>query len=276
MRKINYQLIVSDFDGTLAGRDGKVSEKNRKAIFEYIEEGGIFAISSGRLPFAILPQARELGLRGLLLCGQGTAILEIESGEVLMEERLSMETTLAACRKMEEMGLHVLAFDLWEYYSSRDDEMLAYYERLSGAKGVAVTDRRLSEFLAEKKLTVYKLIALVEPKDNEAVFHALKTAGLSGCDVTRSMDFLVEVVNPIHSKGTALCFLADKYGIPIERTVAVGDNYNDLSMIECAGVGVAVGNAENALKVRADHVCEATNEESAIANVIEKFGFAEA
>ncbi len=276
MKHINYRLIVSDFDGTLAGEGCTVSEENREAISAYIEAGGIFVISTGRLPFAILGQARALGLKGLLSCGQGTVILDIESGEPLLEERLPLETTLTACRKMEEMGLHILAFDLWEYYSNRDNEMLRHYERLSDAKGIAVTDRPLSAFLEQRQLPVYKLMALVDPADNERVLSALRAEALAGCDVTKSMDFLVEVVNETMSKGTALAFLAEKYGIPPDKTVAVGDNINDVSMIERAGLGIAVANAEAALKAQADHVCERSNEESAIASIIRRFGLSEA
>ncbi len=273
MKDIDYQLIVSDFDGTLASSDGTISEKNKNAIFEYISAGGIFAISTGRLPPSILPQARALGLKGLVSCGQGTIILDIESGELLFEDRLPHEATLAICRKMEDMGLHILAFDLWDFYSNRDDEMLKKYERISKMNGIAITDRKLSDFLEEKHISVYKFIALVEPRDNASIFVSLKNADLPACDITKSMDFLVEVVNKELSKGTALAFLAKKYGIPMQKTIAIGDNYNDISMIECAGLGVAVGNAESALKEHAGYVCEYTNNESAVASVIDKFGF---
>ena len=70
-------------------------------------------------------------------------------------------------------------------------------------------------------------------------------------------------------------FLAEHYGIEIEKTVGIGDNYNDMPMIEAAGLGAAVGNAEDALKQRADYICENTNETDAVAEVIEKFGFSD-
>ncbi len=273
MKQIKYQLIISDFDGTLASSDGTVSEKNKKAIFEYISSGGIFAVSTGRLPPAILPQARKLGLKGLISCGQGTVILDIESGDVLFEKRLSLDTTLSVCKMMEDMGLHILAFDLWNYYSNKDNDMLSYYESVAGVKGVVITDRKISSFLEEKQMQAYKLVALVDPKDNAEFLQRLKNENLIGCDITKSMDFLVEVVNPTLSKGTALAFLAEKYGIPIEKTVGIGDNFNDVSMIECAGLGAAVANAEGSLKECADYICEHTNDESAIAEIIEKFGF---
>ncbi len=272
IKMINYKLIVSDFDGTLADKNCEVPEENLNAIKKYINAGGIFALSTGRLPSAILPQVCEMGLKGLICCGQGTVCLDIESGAILFEERLSLEATLTACRKLEEMGVHILAFDLFEFYSNRDDEVLKFYESLSKAKGIPVTDRKLSEILEEKQIRAYKLMALVEAKDNEKVISELKSANLPDCDITKSMDVLVEIVNPTKSKGTAIKFLAEYYNVPIEKTIGIGDNFNDLPMIEAAGLGVAVGNAESTLKQRAGYVCERTNEECAVKEVIEKFG----
>lgn len=273
MRKINYKMIVSDFDGTLVQGDGNVSEKNIKAINEYIDAGGIFVISTGRVPSAILSRARELGLKGLISCCQGTIILDIESGNMLFDQRLPEKTTVDACREMEKLGLHIHAYDLWEYYSNIDDEMLRYYQDITETKAILVLNEKLSDFISKKNLSAYKLLAMVSPEDNAKIVAKLKEANIPDCDITKSAKFLVEIVNDKCSKGSAVSFLAKHYGIEIEKTVGIGDNYNDISMIEAVGLGVAVANAEDALKQRAGYVCENSNEQSAIAEVIEKFGF---
>ena len=83
---------------------------------------------------------------------------------------------------------------------------------------------------------------------------------------------LVEISPLGETKGRALEFLADYYGVKIGETCAVGDNLNDLSMIEAAGCGVAVGNAAKGLLDRAKYVT-VTNDEGAVARVIEDFGY---
>ena len=275
MRKINYPLIISDFDGTLVNDDGTISEKNKNAIAQYVAAGGTFAISTGRLPSGILERAKELGLKGTVCCCQGAIILDIESKDVIMEGRLSLESTIAACKKMEALGLHIHAYDLWDFYANMDDEPLKMYEHLVKTKAKLVLDQPLSQFIQEKKLRAYKLLAMVEPQRNDAVLKILSEEAFDGCDVTKSASFLVEVVNNRYSKGTAVEFLAKHYGVPIEKVIAVGDQINDMPMIEKAGLGIAVQNADEVLKVKADYVCEQTNEESAIASIIEKFGFCE-
>ncbi len=275
MRKINYPLIVSDFDGTLVNGDGTISEKNKKAIVEYVAAGGAFAISTGRLPAGILSRAQELGLTGKVCCCQGAIILDIQTKEVILEGRISLESTLAACKKMEELGLHIHVYDLWDYYVNKDDEPLRLYEALVKTKATLVLDKPLAHFIEEKGLRAYKLLAMVEPEKNEALLQALKRENFEGCDVTKSADFLVEVVNKNYSKGTAVEFLANYYDVPLEKVIAAGDQINDTPMIERAGLGIAVKNADNELKEKANYVCEHTNEEGAIAEIIERFGFHE-
>jgi Cof subfamily protein (haloacid dehalogenase superfamily) len=273
MRKINYPLIVSDFDGTLVNDDGTISEKNKNAIAEYVAAGGAFAISTGRLPSGILQRANELGLKGMVCCCQGAIILDIESKDILMEGRLSLESTVKACKKMEELGLHIHAYDLWDFYANMDDEPLRMYEHLVKTKAKLVLDQPLSQFIEEKELRAYKLLAMVEPQRNDAILKALENEAFDGCEITKSASFLVEVINKAYSKGTAVKFLAEYYNVPIEKVIAVGDQINDMPMIEAAGLGIAVRNAEDSLKEKADYVCEYTNKESAIADIIEKFGF---
>jgi hypothetical protein len=110
------------------------------------------------------------------------------------------------------------------------------------------------------------------PKDKLKLYNALKDKIGDEFDVTYSADVLVEVSPKYDNKGTALKFLADYYNIPIEKTVAIGDNLNDLSMIQAAGVGVAVSNGTDSLKEQADFIA-VSNEEGAVAQVINKFGY---
>ena len=273
MRRINYPLIVSDFDGTLVNNDGTISERNKKAITEYVEAGGAFDVSTGRLPGGILPRVRELGLTGKVCCCNGAIVIDTEHNEVLMEDRLSLEATLSACKKMEELGLHIHAYDMWDFYVNMDDDILSLYKKMVKTTPTLVLDKPLSQFLEENNIRVYKLVAMVDPERNAEILSELSKANFDGCAVTKSASYLVEVINKNYSKGTAIEFLAKHYGIPIDKVIAVGDQLNDTEMIEKAGFGVAVKNAEAPLKEKADYVSEYTNEESAIADIIEKFGF---
>ncbi len=274
MQKINYRLIVSDFDGTLVHNDGTVSEKNKKAIAKYVADGGAFAISTGRLHYGILDRARELGLKGLVACCQGAIIMDIESGKLVQEHMLSHETTLAICKKMEELGVYYQVYDFENYYANNTSAGLRYYEKMVRKNAVCITDKPLSKFVEEKKIRTYKVLAMVDPKDNERLLKEIDKAGFKDCAITKSFDYLIEVISARHNKGTAVEFLAKYYNVSLEKTIGVGDQWNDLPMIEKAGLGIAVQNADPKLKEKAV-VCKFTNEQSAIAAVIEKYGYTE-
>jgi len=275
MRKINYPLIVSDFDGTLVKADGTISETNKQAISKYIEAGGAFAISTGRMPSGILSRARELGLKGMMSACQGAIIMDIETGKVISSGVIPHHTTLKICKKMEEMDLHIHAYDLWDFYCNKDDEALKFYEKAVRGKAKLVLDKPLSQFIEETGFCSYKFLAMVLPNDSQRILKELDKENFEGCCTTQSDAVLVEVINKNYSKGTAVETLANYYNVPLSKTIAIGDQRNDISMIEKAGLGVAVKNADDLLKQAADYVCEFTNEENAVAAIIEKFGFSE-
>ena len=273
MRKINYQLIVSDFDGTLVNDDGTISEKNKQAIADYIAAGGLFVISTGRMPAGILSRAKELDLKGLVSCCQGAIIADIDTQTLVFEDRIPYETTLAIVEKMEQMGLHIHVYEAWDYYSNMDDAALKMYEKAVKSKAILVLDKPMSQFVKEKKLASYKILAMVPAEENERILQALIAENFTGCTVTRSGEFLVEVINAQYSKGTAVEHLANHFNVPLDKTVAIGDQLNDIPMIERAGLGVAVQNADKGLKEKAKVISPLTNEEGAVAWTIEQFGF---
>ena len=131
----------------------------------------------------------------------------------------------------------------------------------------------MSRFVTDRGLFCQKVISIL-PEDRRAeVYGELSEKYGNRFDITCSARVLVEASPYGDNKGEALKFLADYYKIPIEKTVAAGDNLNDLSMIRAAGVGCAVGNADILVKQAADFV-SVSNNEGAIAQIIKKFGFA--
>ena len=115
MQKIRYPLIVSDFDGTLLRGDGTISAKTRAAIEEYQQAGGRFAVCTGRTVDSILPRVKELGLKGLVACFQGSVIVDIESGSLIVDGAIPNDDAARICRFLEELGAHIHVYALDEY-----------------------------------------------------------------------------------------------------------------------------------------------------------------
>lgn len=273
MKQLNAKLIVSDFDGTLINSDHIVTDGVKEAIEGYVADGGVFAVVTGRMLASILPQVRALGLKGLVAAYQGTVIADIESGELLRNGGFTASQSSEICAALEQLKAHVNAYFGWDLYTDipEDNKYLKLYEQITG-----ITAKHppcpVSHFLRENGYACQKITSLCFPKDKLPLYNKLNERFRGKYDVTYSADVLVEISPAEDNKGEALKFIASHYGIPLQRTVAVGDNLNDLPMLQVAGVGVAVANATPALKEKADFIT-ASNDEGAVAEVIKKFGY---
>lgn len=274
MKDINYRLIVSDFDGTLLTSEHVVPNKVRRAVNEYVSCGGIFAVCTGRMLCSILPRVREMGLKGLVVAYQGTVIAEIESGKIIKNGGMTCEQTAEICRYIESLGYRINIYSDDTLYSSidKDNKHLKLYESITGVTANNIGGMSVSDFVLKNKLKCQKVTVLVSSHERDILYNnLLKTFG-GKFDVTCSADVLVEVSPLGDNKGAALKYIAGYYKVPVQSTVAIGDNLNDLPMIEAAGCGVAVGNADERLKAAADYIT-VTNDECAVAKIIEKYGF---
>ena len=273
MRKINYGMIVSDFDGTLAKKDCTVAEETKQTINEYIENGGIFAISTGRMPTGILPYLRNMRLKGVVSCYQGAVIMDIETQTPLLNGVMDKSTIIKACEIMEELGLHIHAYTLQGFYTNKRNEVEEYYEKLVLMKGDLIEN--LSDYIKTHDTDFYKLVAIVFGDEIERAKSVLQNRLGDSVEITMGADCLLEVCNPEYNKGTALQFLSEYYGVPLEKTIAIGDQLNDISMIEKAGLGATLKNGHSALKAKAKVVLEYSNDENAVGRLIEKYGYLE-
>lgn len=271
MKNLNYSLIISDFDGTLVRSNGEIAPETKATIDRFIAAGGRFCICTGRMLTSILPRAKELGLKGLVAAYQGSVIADIESGEVIVDGGLSPEEAAEICEAFEEDDLHIHVYSLYDFYSNKADEALARYERVTGVKA-RVIDEKASVFALNTGGSFKKVLALVNAEDKERVYRKTSEKFGGKYYVTYSSANLVEVTSREYSKGTAVRFMAERYGVPLEKTIAVGDSLNDLPMLETAGMGIVVKNADNALREKL-FAFDYTNDENAVGRIIETYGF---
>lgn len=276
MKKLNCKLIVSDFDGTLANSRNEVPGEVVKAVREYVENGGIFAVCTGRILPSILPRVREIGLKGLVIACQGAVIADIESGKIIKNVGFKEGEAAEICAFLEELQTNVHLYFTDGFYSDlpAGEEHLKLYEDITKVTA-RHSDNPLSRVAAGAVGACFNKVAtLCHPERQAELYEKIKRKFGGRFDVTCSAKVLIEVSPLGETKGAAVKFLSEHYGVPIEKCCAVGDNLNDLSMIKAAGVGVAVGNAVQDLKEQADFVT-VTNNEGAVARVIEKFGYEE-
>lgn len=263
---MKYQLFISDFDGTLVRADGTVSQRVKEAIARYTAAGGIFAVCTGRMLSSILPRVRELGIRGYVAAYQGAVIAEIETGNVVKSEGFLQEDALAAVKMFEEDGRHIHVYTEEGLFCNVRDQWLGIYEDICGVKA-EVPDGKLSDWLMQKPRQVVKILTMEAAQTCAAVQKEYARRLGEKYFVTRSSDFLVEVLPAGQNKGNAVEFLKEKFGVPCERTAAIGDMPNDVALLEHAGGRFAVANATEEVKKIATVVTSC--EEDGVAEALE-------
>lgn len=252
---LKYPLFLCDFDGTLVRADGSISQKNAEAIARYREAGGTFIVCTGRVLSAILPRLDEAGIKeGLVAALQGSVIADIATGKVFKYAHFPAEEGLAIVNELVSRSLHVHVYEKDEFYCNKDDEALALYEKICKVKAIVAPD--LTKTVREKNVKIVKILVMCRP--NDGLYEELLRLYGEKYFVTRSAPFLVELLPKGENKGAAAEFLSSYYHVPLERMAAIGDENNDLSMIEKVGGKFTPASGDPALQAIATVVapCE--------------------
>lgn len=262
-----YKMIVLDLDDTLVRADGSVSPRTLTAIDNAQKAGLYVVLASGRVENGILPVAKQVNLSretGYILSYNGGKIFKYGNDEPIFEMGLNEQQIELLYKLGTENKVNVLTYSSSEVIASGMDE----YVELEG-KLANMPVRIASDFLKESPKTVGKIMFLAEPVYLASVKEKLAKTLETDMYAAISKPFFLEYTNKHVNKGKSLAKLADITGVKIEEMIACGDSYNDISMIEAVGLGVAMGNANEPTKAAADIITKSC-EEDGVANIIEK------
>jgi Cof subfamily protein (haloacid dehalogenase superfamily) len=265
---VRYRLLALDLDGTVMGTDLVIAPEVLAAVAAAQERGVHVTLATGRMFFAALPYAQQLGVTTPIICYQGGMVRDPLSGDMLHHVVTPGEAAAEALRELAAAGIFAIAYiDERLYIAERRPELdtyLGYHPE--GVEVVVVPD--LAELVVETPPT--KILFLAEPP---VVGRELaRMAALFGerLSVVRSHALFGELTAPGISKGAALAMLAEDLGVRREETVAIGDQENDIPMIAWAGLGLAMGNAIPAARAAAQAVLPPV-EEAGVAWAIRRY-----
>lgn len=264
-----YKLIALDLDGTLTNSQKEITPRTFDALMEAQRHGVRIILASGRPVYGMEHLAEQLHMEeygGYVLAFNGGKLIDWKTKEVIMEQKLPDELVPRIYQSAVEADLAVLTYRGKTIVTNKsfDRHVMhnAYINRLPLIE--------LDDFLNEIEYPVNKCLIVGEPERLEVLEKKMIEEYGDTMGIFRSQPFFLECVPPGVDKAHALSGLCKAKGYGKESLIACGDSWNDISMIEFAGLGVAMGNAVDELKEKADYVT-ASNEEDGVAKVIYEF-----
>lgn len=273
---MKYSLLCVDMDGTLLNSKKEITERTKDALKKAKEAGVKVAISTGRLFTSAYYYADLVGIEAPIISANGAFIREKDRDEVIYKSLLGKENCVKILEVLKKYQLVPNYHTSNIIFTERTNPQINMYMKINDNYP---DDKKINIQLVDNwddvfiKYSDELLKCITINSDIEKVMQAKVEIGRYGeLETVSSSNDNFEVMCKGVSKGRGVEILANYYNIPREDIICVGDNENDLSMIEYAGLGVAMGNAEDDIKKAAQYVTS-SNDEDGVAEVIEKFIF---
>ena len=269
---MDRKILFLDLDGTLLNSQREISQGNRQALEEALERGHRVVINTGRPLHSAKLQNQKLGLtkEGCYLSAfNGGLIYDPYKEEVVCKQTLPMETAIRLIRLCDSHHIHVQTYDLRNVLVEPrwDDELIRFY-----CGRILMEYKVLSNFDTDLVEEPVKVLAVSH--DNRKGLEEIQREILKNfpeVDCFFSNERLLEMVPKGVNKGSALVRLCELLDIPVDNSVAAGDEDNDLAMIEAAGVGCAMANGTPRVLAAADYITEHDNDQDGVAEIVRKF-----
>lgn len=266
---MQYKLLVCDFDGTLYTDDFKVSQQTIDAVQEFKNNGGKFVIATGRLYQAIKPFAKLFDLTDEIITYQGSGVYDLKSDQLLMSKEINCDLSVEVYEYLYKNYSDITSPMLFYDDKCIVEEQNAYNQYFASIVKVPLVcvGQRLDTYVKEQNINARKILSLTINEHIRGVISDLQQRFGDKLNINQSSKGLLECVNKQASKGNAVQWIAQRYGIKREEVCAIGDSENDNSMLIYAGLGVAMGNAMSETIAVADMVCD-TNNNDGVSKVI--------
>lgn len=269
--RLPVKLIALDLDDTLLNKDAQITDENVNVLRRAASLGIYVVLCSGRAEDGILPFVRRMDIAGLeagryLIAINGCSIFDLHERKQIYCQNVAADILCSADEEAEKMGLRSEVYSPDTIYYRESTKWTKLDVDLCGLKGVAKKDYK--SFLKQGNFP--KMLIPGEPEVLQVLQKKLKAKFGNKAVIFTSKPYFLEVLPPGCGKGEAIKWLADYIGVSEKQTMGFGDSMNDESMIRLCGYGVAMKNGLDYIKDIATYVTEKDNNESGVADFIEK------
>ena len=264
---MQYEILVLDLDGTLTNNKKEITPHTKEVLKAYQEAGGRIVLASGRPTYGVAPLAEELEMQkyhGYMLSFNGAVIIDCRTGEPIYENWLPVGVPQQLADLAEKYHTSLLTYQGDDILTETPDDTYVLKEVICTKMNV----RKIENFREEITFPVVKCMLMengVYLADVEKKVDGYFQGELS---VLRSEPYFLEVMPKGIDKAASLKRLLEYLGKDRSQMMAFGDGFNDRSMLEYAGLGVAMQNGQPAIKAVADLIAP-SNEDDGVAYVVE-------
>lgn len=267
---MKYKLIAMDMDGTLLNSQNRVSPRTLVALKEAERKGVLLVLATGRPYKSAHYYSENLGLKNPIITSNGALIHDID-GNVIYENLLDDEKLFKIMSTIENHSMYYHLYTTDSVFSKtiKEEMLRKFYSDYEGNLLVGTEEFKDFKDILKQDIKFNKILSASDKK-GELSSLAEELSAIKGIEITSSWSNNIEIMNENVSKKTAVMYLCQNLNINSSEIMTIGDNENDIPMIEYAGLGVAMGNGLDGVKSRADYVTD-TNNNDGVAKAIEKF-----
>ncbi len=263
------KILAVDLDGTLTDSRKEITPRTREALRKMQEAGHVLALATGRPVPGVMPVVRTLELEksgGYAIACNGGVLIDCKTGEHIYEKTLPRELVAEIFAFAEELGIGIYTYaGPGIVAGSRHDEHMEYAAAINHLE--IFHPERPMDLVAEP---VTKCMGTVPEAHALEIAERLRERFGDRVTVLRSEPFFVEMIPAGTDKAEGIASLVERLGMDRRDVIACGDSFNDIAMLEYAGLGVAMANAQESVKEVAD-VVTLSNDEEGVARVIEEY-----
>jgi len=276
------KLIASDLDGTIANEANEITPSNFDAMKKINNKNINFAISTGK-PYAISKKICNNCNANYGIFGNGTQIVDLKNGKEIAKTTISKEDLLFCVGVAKKYNLHMHLYtdnrivtekleymDLRNYLLNKEPSDLEFKMTKNIKSYVEHTKENIFKFVISSEYNLSSVKEEILENANLDILHIKKYGKTKDTVINKEYEYL-DITPKNISKGEALKVLGNYLQINSKEIMAIGDNINDISMVQEAGIGVAVANAYDSLKQIATYTTARTVEEGGFAEAIEKY-----
>lgn len=266
---MKYKLLVLDLDGTLTNSKKEITRHTKETLIKAQEAGLKVVLASGRPTYGVAPLANELELQkyeGYILAYNGGEIIDWKTRELMYEKQLDSDLLPYLYRCAKENDFAIVTYENEYVLTEKPDDEYVLKEALLNVMKI----KKVDNFLEAVKHPITKCLIVGEPSRLALLEKEMYEKLKDRMGVFRSEPYFLELVPKGIDKAQSLSVLLEEIGMTKNEMIAIGDGFNDLSMIQYAGLGIAMENAQDVVKQAADFIT-LSNEEDGVAYAVEKF-----